>query len=344
MVRTTKYNLNRVIERAEPEPGGTSGSMRKSVLQEWKQPLFEESGGIQLPRATADIGGTAEIIQLGPLVNEFSPSERIHESFMEAFGFLQNDSASIDLKYKRSSLPIDIDRKQIMGAETILAKIYSNVTNHLAKNEIEDALELLRYSLRSHRDKYGMLHPLVASTLHNIGVVLLFDDQYDTALSYFQQAVRIRIATFGIDHAEVSASRTKLGLIQVSKRDFDNAQVTFSQILHSRRKKLGYNDPQIIKVLNNIACVHYECGGYVAAAKSIEEALETLRKAGTDDNRSQLAMSILLSNHGFILCKRDSYQEACSAYEEASEIQQTIFPANHPTLNRTIQSLGTLWL
>jgi hypothetical protein len=24
MVRTTKYNLNRVIERAEPEPGGTA--------------------------------------------------------------------------------------------------------------------------------------------------------------------------------------------------------------------------------------------------------------------------------------------------------------------------------
>mmetsp|Transcript_4309 Transcript_4309/g.7187 ORF Transcript_4309/g.7187 Transcript_4309/m.7187 type:complete len:793 (-) Transcript_4309:66-2444(-) len=339
-IRTTKHSLDRVIGRSATEPDAIPMSSPKSVLEEWnqKQPLFEESGGIPLPRAKTDVGGTAEIIQLGPLVNEYSPSERIRESFVETFGFLQD--VAVPLKTKRSSLPIDIDGKQIMGAEMKLTDIYNTVTNHLARHEVDDALELLKFCLTSHRNKYGMLHPLVASTLHNIGVVLLFDNQYDTALSYFQQAVRIRIAAFGIDHAEVSATMMKLGLIQVSRRDFDNAQVTFSQILHSRRKKLGYDDPQTIKVLNNIACVHFECGGHVAATKTVEEALEILRKSGVESNRAQLALSILLSNHGFILSKRGSHQEAYAAFQEASEIQQSIYPANHPALGRTMANLG----
>jgi len=61
-------------------------------LAEWQQPLFEESGGIPLPRATNDIGGTTDFIHLGPLVNENSPHERIQDSIMEAFGFLQNSA------------------------------------------------------------------------------------------------------------------------------------------------------------------------------------------------------------------------------------------------------------
>jgi tetratricopeptide (TPR) repeat protein len=216
-----------------------------------------------------------------------------------------------------------------MGADMNIADIYSDVTDLLLRNEVNDALELLKFCLKSHRDKYGTLHPLVTSTLHNIGIILLFAEMYDKVIKYFQQAASIRIANLGIDHPEVCATMMKVGLIKVSQRDFDKALVTFTQVLHSRRKALGYDHPQTVKVLNNIACVHYECGGYVAASKSVEEALEILRKSGAGNSRALLAMPILLSNHGFVLSKRGLNQEASDAYREALDVQKSHHQTNH---------------
>jgi hypothetical protein len=76
---------------------------------------------------------------------------------------------------------------------------------------------------------------------------------YEKALTYFQQAASIRIAALSIDHPDVCATMMKVGLIQVSRRDFDNALVTFAQVLHSRRNAFGYDHPQIVNVLNDIA-------------------------------------------------------------------------------------------
>jgi hypothetical protein len=72
------------------------------------------------------------------------------------------------------------------------------------KNEIGDALELLKGTLASLRKKYGTLHPLVAATLHNLGMVMLFCDKYTAAFAYFQHAVSIRSATLGFEHPDVA--------------------------------------------------------------------------------------------------------------------------------------------
>jgi tetratricopeptide (TPR) repeat protein len=220
-------------------------------LEESKTPLFEECDGVTLPRAMNDIGSTTDFIQLGPLVNEYTPNERVQESFTGSV-WVPSDGAGVpNAERRRSSLPVDIDGNQIMGAETKLVDIYNDVTELLSRNEINDALELLKFCLRSHCDKYGTIHPLVASTLHNIGIVLLFADMYEKALTYFQQAASIRIAALSIDHPDVCATMMKVGLIQVSRRDFDNALVTFAQVLHSRRNAFGYDHPQIVNVLND---------------------------------------------------------------------------------------------
>jgi tetratricopeptide (TPR) repeat protein len=341
VVRATKGNLERIsgIERIEAKRSDSVAGLPIS-LEESKQPLFEECDGITLPRAMNDIGRTTDFIQLGPLVNEYTPNERVQESFMEGFGFLEMSPKSLNGKRRRSSLPVDIDGNQIMGAETKLVDIYNDVTDLLLQNEINDALELLKFCLRSHCNKYGTIHPLVASTLHNIGIVFLFADMYEKALTYFQQAASIRIAALSIDHPDVCATMMKVGLIQVSRRDFDNALVTFAQVLHSRRNAFGYNHPQIVNVLNNIACVHYERGGHVASSKAFEEALEIMRKSGTRSNNSVLALTILLSNHGFVLSKRGMHLEASDAFREATRLNKSLYPANHPKVALNLENLG----
>jgi tetratricopeptide (TPR) repeat protein len=184
-----------------------------------------------------------------------------------------------------------------------------------------------------------MVHPLVASTLHNIGVVLLFAGRFDDAFTYFQQAVSIRTSTFGTDRTEASASMMKFGLLQLSKRQFQSALQTFTNALHILRKVHGYYHPLTVKVLNNIACAHFECGGLVAATKAVEEAIEILRRTSTANNDASLALSILLSNQGFLLSKRGLNTEASEAYREAANIQKDLLAHDDSSLVMTKKNL-----
>lgn len=91
---------------------------------------------------------------------------------------------------------------------------FSSISNQ-KRNEIDDVLELLKGTLRSHRKKYGTLHPLVAATLHNLGMVMLFIEKYTAAFAYFQHAVSIRSATLGFEHPDVAVSRTVQNLVRI---------------------------------------------------------------------------------------------------------------------------------
>ena len=333
--------------------------------------LFDDVLGssIPLPRCLSITEGAAglDFLSLGPILQEYSAAERVRETCEELFAELRqsdsnnNNNANTALSSRqRSSIPIDVDAVEIPNADQRLQSVYEQVKIHLAKNEIDDAMDLLKATLRSHREKYTALHPLVASTLHNMGLVLLKANRYNAAQQHFQQARDIRIRTLGEQHMDVVSSQLFLGLIQVAGREFDDALVTFSHSLQSLRRMLGYYDhPLLVKVLNNIACVHYECGGDLAAIKALEEGIEIERgllslksKSSTSPSTassssparttvSSRALSVLLDNLGFLKVKQRKFGEAIKLYEEALFIKRDTHKSDdHPSIHILLENLA----
>lgn len=340
VVRNTKQHLKRITSSESYKNSQANSSKERRCL---KESIFDDSDRSPLPYPKMEMGGSVDLIRMGCLTNENSPSERIKQSFLEAFRSLQlpqmKKRPQLSNRRSRSKLPVDVDGAKIIDAELNISRIHSDVADYLAQNQINEALDLLKCCLKSHRDNYGMMHPLVASTLHNIGVVLVFADRYGAALVYFEQATFIRVSTLGSDHPEVASSLMKLGLLQVFDNNFDRALQTFTQALYILRKSFGYNHPQTVKALNNTACVHSMCGGGVAATKAIEEAIEILRSS-SESISLRCVLSVLLGNYGFILSKRCLNEDAAKVFEEARKLQLSVYPPNHPVLALTTSNLA----
>lgn len=283
---------------------------------------------MQLSRLGTD---NHDLLVLGPLRREQTPAERVRVTVDAWFGkSAENGTSSFtayeDFKHKNyphrnESITADLDNHQEPNAELKFRKIYYQATRHVNRNEIGDALELFRSFLRSHRAKYGDVHHLVGTALHNIGMVHLFSNQYTDALAAFNEAILIRRASLGPDHPDVQASMMKIGLIRYAWAEFYVAQNIFSGIRDKFMEVLGHGHPQMAKIMNNIGIVACQLNDYSTAYSSLEKAYDYQRRFAQEKNdQSEILMQGMansLSNMAFIRFKQGNSEEARRLYERA---------------------------
>ena len=75
------------------------------------------------------------------------------------------------------------------------------------------------------------------------------------------------------------------------------------------------------KTLNNIGCVHYECGDMHSTRKTLNEALKIQEEIlGSDDPNSEpglLSMASTMCNVGCACLERKKHDDAIVMFEEA---------------------------
>lgn len=160
-------------------------------------PVFGYSDGIPLRHSSYAI----DSVFLGSLKHELTLEKRVQNAVTTSFcaGMLR-----FPLSKKLPSFPIDLDRGTVLNAELHLQAIYAHVLRYIQTNEMEEALELLRSTLRGFKGKYGLAHHLVGMTMHNIALVYLNEGKYKDADWYFQEAVSVCVAACGSDHPYVA--------------------------------------------------------------------------------------------------------------------------------------------
>ncbi len=157
----------------------------------------------------------------------------------------------------------------------------------------------------------------------------------------------------------------KLGMIQMANDNLDTAYATCTQVLYTRRKVIGYQQPevsmhlcvcpillngmhhkilmqypcafvcQIAKILNLVAYVQYEYKSILAALESMEEALQIQRNFPECEED----MADTLANMGFLYAKKKEYSEASSVLREALDLQRKVLSDSHPHTLVTRQNL-----
>jgi tetratricopeptide (TPR) repeat protein len=155
-------------------------------------PVFGHSDGIPMRRGTHPI----DTIRMGSLTVESTLERRVHNAVVA--------SMSSEGHKSLASVPFDLDGELVHDAELHLGGIHAQVLKHVSRDEVDEALELLRSTCKSHKVKYGNAHHLVGTALHNIAMVNMYARRYKDALWYFQEAVSVRVAALGTDHPDVS--------------------------------------------------------------------------------------------------------------------------------------------
>jgi tetratricopeptide (TPR) repeat protein len=155
-------------------------------------PVFGYSDGIPMRQGTHPV----DTILMGSLKVESTLEGRVHKAVVASMSFEGPKSLE--------SVPVDLDGELVQDAELHLSGIHAQVLQHLSRDEIDEALELLRSACKSHKVKYGNVHHLVGTALHNIAMVNLYAKRYKDAQWYFQEAVSVRVAALGTDHPDVS--------------------------------------------------------------------------------------------------------------------------------------------
>jgi len=218
---------------------------------------------------------------------------------------------------------------------------------------------------------------MVASTLHNLGVIAILNGNYNRALTYCKEALNQRrhklnhtpgSSNNGGDYDQldlnVAQSLSELGIIYYTKEDFNKSLGAMREALQiyskygmgsgSSSSKNALNcshvnpESRIASILNNIGCIHFSMGKLASSLSTFEECLDLLRKnmgtyvgCGVVD-RLLFNMSITLCNAATVASKQGNEDVAASWMEEGLIVQQSILPENHCSVLRVLKRLSHL--
>lgn len=332
--------------------------LSKIKIDESSTSVFGNSDGIPLRRTgdkspldAVDATDNFDILLLGPLVNEYTPRQRVRSTVLQWFGRTLEDDEKDDLFVpfesrvrKRPRIAIDLDEGNVIDAELFIHGINEQAIDFLEHDEVFEALDLFTSALDSHRTKYGDIHHLVGTANHNIGMVHLFAQKYVQALTAFQEAVSIFGAALGVEHPAIADSLMKIGMIFLLQRNPLGAKQTFVRVLRVVKKALGDDHIRVARVLNNIGVANYELGSYVDALRCFQDAQEIQEKlldtataegALLREQRKtiEFALCHTFSNIAFIYCKQMKYVESARILNKIERIQKKLGGLNGPKLN-----------
>jgi tetratricopeptide (TPR) repeat protein len=282
--------------------------------------LFGNSDRFPKPRGKAhsmeEDSDNHDFLLLGSLLPLLTPKQQVRETVLAWFGTDRSFVALVKSPSTTSS------RRN----ELHLAEIHLQVVEHLERDEITDALDMLRSALLDQRQRYGNIHQLVGNSLHNIGMVHMFANQYTHAHACFVDAILVRSEALGADHPDVAASKMKIGMIQLAAEELEGARKTFRDIREMFLGALGYGHPQFAKIMNNLGVVLYHSRELSGAMRSFELAYEYQRQRHQDglggSELADLGTANSLCNLGFVFARSHTPVDAVDCYEKALEFRQ----------------------
>ena len=253
---------------------------------------------------------TYPIICLGNLRVKATISQRIYQSF-------EGCSDSIALQKFDSLRELSLLCKRPSKHKSVSQKIYNYGLQTMIKREAQS--ELNRNLLR-----YGPRHPEVGKCHRNLGLFLLFTENYNDAVTHLDDSIRIFTNTIGVKYPVVASTLMLKGLAQFGLERFEDSFASMQRVRSLRQEILGYKHPEMGQILNNLACVQYEVGDYKRAGSLFQEALDLQRAVFTTDSPFLNVVSKVLCNSAFLHAKSGSFPKALIEFEGALKIRHDL--------------------
>jgi tetratricopeptide (TPR) repeat protein len=207
---------------------------------------------------SAEVAGTLE--DLGRILTDAGRFEEADAALEEAL-----------------SMSLELDGEQSLQ----VAACYENQGTlvQMWRQDYAAAEELARKGLDIRRAVAGSDSMDTASTLNNLGVLLLLQGRFEEALPLLEEAVAIYRRVAGDRHPELAKGLENLGNVYYRQREFDRTLALLDEVMTMRREVLGADSPEVARTLNNMGMVNNAAGRPEQAEELLRQALTGLERA-----------------------------------------------------------------
>ena len=295
---------------------------------------------------------TEELVQKSPSEDAGSPILPTHRLWHKLWGSetkpvsaaaicpVEEDDPLLSLAAEYS-IPIDLDENTFCVSErTHLETIHTFVAVSLSMGRFMSAIMILKKLLRGiDLIKEEEMRFLKGSTYHNIGMIYLWNADYNNAVEYFHIAVQERTNVLPKDHPDIAVSLVRKGQAQFALGRFEDALFAMELAL----PMTPHEHIVRAKVLNNMGAIHYFNANPILAMKEFTASLEISRLWLECSIRRDAIIydaSATLSNMGRIYMERKDFDLAYYVYEEALLLQTTTYRKGHDLVLSSLTSLA----
>ena len=212
---------------------------------------------------------------------------------------------------------------------------------HFATGEYAVARQLHERSLALREQALGPDHPVVATSLNNLAIVLQELRAFAEAKLLLERALQIQEQALGPEHPGVAGSLNNLAILYQRTGAYTEAMPLQQRALEILEKALGPEHPGVAVCLNNLATLHKRAGAY-AAARTLQTRALAIQEKALGPEHPDVAAS--LSNLADLLWKEGAVADAKAHHERALAIRERTLGPEHPSVAASLALLGALAL
>jgi tetratricopeptide (TPR) repeat protein/tRNA A-37 threonylcarbamoyl transferase component Bud32 len=173
----------------------------------------------------------------------------------------------------------------------------------------DDARKTLERALALDEASYGLVHPEVGKTLHDLGAVELQLELYDAAAERLHRAMRIFVASYGERHPMVGATFMTLASLATSQGQLDEGRRMYLQAQAALTGMLPEDTPHFAAIEQGLGDIARSQDNCEEALPHFERAVRLLEQNGHAENERALQ----LTNLGYCLAEVGRTAEAKQA-------------------------------
>ena len=235
--------------------------------------------------------------------------------------------------------------KELSGQPLIQARLMDTMGQvYQSLGLFNQALPLLKSALETRRSTLGNRNLEVASSLQNVGYLLVAKADYPAAEPLLQESLAIRQELLGRNHPDVAASLAALGELSYDKGDLAKAEEFYRESLAIRRQTLGGAHREVADGLNDLAITLKAKGDYAEAESMYRESLAIRRRVFGEEHP---AIAQSLNNLGMYLYqmflnKKNDGSEAEQLLRQALAMNRKLLGNDHPEVSTNLNNLALL--
>ena len=150
----------------------------------------------------------------------------------------------------------------------------------MRQKDYDKAVKNFETTLAYHKQALGEVHQLVADTYNNIGTCYYTHEQYNEAISAFNDALKVYSQVYSDAlPPDIGGVMTNLAMCYRYQHDFTQAENLYKEALRIREAALGRDHPDIGQTLMAIGLFEIQRENYSIAEEHFRRALEMFEAA-----------------------------------------------------------------
>ncbi|XP_033108776.1 uncharacterized protein LOC117110252 [Anneissia japonica] len=179
--------------------------------------------------------------------------------------------------------------------------------------------------------------PMIAVSLHLLGVVHRYRKQLDIAQQYHEQAVELARQIYSDKHPRLGAFLLNLALVYNRQGELKKAKMMYQEALDITKEAYGVHDQRVARVLNTLATNYYSLGQYNDSIHALLEALSIHEEIHGDIHPNVGETLYIL---GFTYRAKGDLQQSLKTLERSLKIREQYYGPAHYQVGEVLHDLS----